>query len=213
MGESKSRFRASLGWEVRLVADQEQRALAAERLGAVGVARARARRLALPAQDVPILNFLLLLEHLQAAFYSEAAARARARVPAARALHGELLQFARVVAAQEQAHVSFLRQQLGAHARQRPTFAFRGATSDARQFAATALRLENLATGAYIGQGANLSRRSVGFAAGIASVEARQSGWLRDLLGLNPAPHAADPALAPAEVLTAILRTGFVKRA
>src|SRR5436190_14923112 len=110
MGESKSRFRASLGWEVRLVADQEQRALAAERLGAVGVARARARRLALPAQDVPILNFLLLLEHLQAAFYSEAAARARARVPAARALHGELLQFARVVAAQEQAHVSFLRQ-------------------------------------------------------------------------------------------------------
>jgi len=53
----------------------------------------------------------------------------------------------------------------------------------------------------------------VGFVAGIASVEARHSGWLRDLLGRNPAPHAADLARSPADLLAAILRTGFVRSA
>ena len=56
-------------------------------------------------QDAEILNFALLLEYVQAAFYTEALSRA--------GLTGELKTFASTVAAQEQEHVAFLKQALG----------------------------------------------------------------------------------------------------
>jgi hypothetical protein len=163
---------------------------------------------------VAVLNFLLLVEYLEAAFYADAVSRAvHRRVSPRHRLQGELLRFAQIVGTHEQEHVAALRTKLGRHARSKPVFAFGAATADSKLVAKTALALEDLSTGAYIGQGANASRRSLVLVGGIASVESRHSGWLRDLLGRNPAPHPADPALTPSAVLAAILRTGFVRRA
>src|SRR3954467_8793135 len=51
------------------------------------------------AQDRQIFNFALLLEYVQAAFYSEALRN--------NALSGDVLRFAEVVAGREQAHVDY----------------------------------------------------------------------------------------------------------
>src|SRR5215218_2805980 len=52
------------------------------------------------AQDARILNLVLLLEYVEAAFYADARAKG--------ALHGELQKFATVVGGHEQQHISFL---------------------------------------------------------------------------------------------------------
>ena len=60
-------------------------------------------------QDAEILNFALLLEYVQAAFYAEALQRA--------GLTGELKTFAQTVGAHEQDHIALLKQALGSAAR------------------------------------------------------------------------------------------------
>ena len=170
--------------------------------GGLPIPAASARRRVL---DARILNFLLLVEHLQAEFYGEAAAAGR--------LTGELRTLARTVAPQERRHVAALRRILGGEARKKPTFDFGTAVRDADEFATTALELEELGASAYIGQGANLSQRTVALAASITAVEARHVAWIRDYLGKHPAPRPADPSLTGKQVLAAIRKTGFVKEA
>lgn len=155
------------------------------------------------AQDVRILNFLLLLEHLQAGFYAKAVEDG--------ALEGELAQFARVVGEHERAHVALLTQRLGDDARGAPTFDFGDATRETGAFARTALELEEMGAAAYVGQGANLTKRSMTAALRIVAVEARHTAWIRDFIGENPAPRAADPSRSPAQVTQAIEDAGFVK--
>ena len=65
------------------------------------------------AQDVRILNFLLLLEHAQERFYAAA--------ESAGTLSGELATFARVVGGHEREHLNALRKELGGNARAAPT--------------------------------------------------------------------------------------------
>ena len=150
------------------------------------------------AQDVRILSFLLVLEQAQSAFY-DAALRSRA-------LSGELLRFAQVVAPQEHDHVALLRRRLGGSARPAPRFEFRDATSSPARFRRAAIDLEEATAAAYIGQGASLTRDLVAEAAGIVAVEARHAAWIRDLAGALPAPRPADHARSPGDVL-ADLRT------
>jgi len=152
------------------------------------------------ADDVRILNHVLRLEYLKAAFYEEAAGGE---------LTGELLQFADVLARHERRHVTFLRKRLGNKARDEPRFDFGDATGDPDAFAATARTLEETAVAAYIGQGANLTRRHMVAFAQIASVEARHAAWIADVLGRDPAPLTADKAKTPAQVLRVIEQTGF----
>jgi rubrerythrin len=152
------------------------------------------------SRDVRILNYVLRLEYLKAAFYEEAAGGE---------LTGELLQFADVLARHERRHVTFLRKRLGDEARDEPRFDFGDATRDPDAFAATARTLEETAVAAYIGQGANLTRRHMVVFAQIASVEARHAAWIADVLGRDPAPLAADKAKTPAQVLAVIEQTGF----
>jgi hypothetical protein len=156
-----------------------------------------------PAQDVEILNFLLVLEDAQAAFY-DAALRGGA-------LRGDLLAFARIVAPQEREHAEFLRGKLGAKAGARPKVDFRRATSDPGRFSAAAIDLEEATAAAYIGQGANLTRGMVADAARIVAVEARHAAWIRDLAGADPAPRAADPPRSAGDVLGELRRKGFVR--
>jgi hypothetical protein len=115
------------------------------------------------------------------------------------------------VGAHELAHVAFLEELLGDDAEEEPTFDFGDATGDEDSFAEAALMLEETTAAAYIGQGANLTTDKVLAAARIVSVEARHAAWMRDILGRNPAPEAADAAQTEAEVMSALEDTGFIR--
>jgi hypothetical protein len=154
------------------------------------------------SQDIEILNFALLLEYIEKGFYEEAIAGG--------ALDGELLEFARVVGRHERAHVALLEGALGKEAKPPPELDFGDATADAGAFAATAVALEDLGVGAYVGQGANLTKAYRTTAARIASVEGRHAAWIRDIVGKNPAPHAADKGLTAREVSKLVDETGFL---
>jgi hypothetical protein len=154
-------------------------------------------------QDVRILNFLLILEEVQAAFYDASLRRG--------ALRGELLRFARTVAPQEREHVTFLREMLGREARAVGKLDVRKATSDAAHFRTAAIQLEEATAAAYIGQGANLTSGAMQAAARIVAVEARHAAWIRDLAGTDPAPRAADAARSADDVLSDLRRQGFLQ--
>jgi hypothetical protein len=155
-----------------------------------------------PSQDVKILNFALTLEYLEAEFYTRAVAGG--------ALSGELLQFAKTVKAHEVAHVSFLKSALGSKAVAKPTFDFKGTTDDPAKFQATAIVLEDTGVAAYNGQGANLTKKTLGAAASVVSVEARHAAWIRDIAKKNPAPAAFDASKTSAQILSAVTATGFI---
>ncbi len=125
-------------------------------------------------------------------------------------MHGDLREFAQVVAAHERAHVQFLRKVLGPAAGPTPSFHFGDATGDARQFGAAAHQLENLGVAAYNGQGAKLTTDAMMHAAEIVSVEGRHAGWIGALLGEPPAPRAADPGLDASAVMAQLKATGFL---
>ena len=155
------------------------------------------------AQDVKILNLVLQLEELEAAFYADAEQRG--------ALRGELAEFARVVGEHERAHVAFLRKALGNQAEPKPTFDFGNTTADGDRFAATAAMLEDTAVAAYNGQAANLTKPTLQAAATIVSVEARHAAWIRDIVGEPASPQATDTPATERQVLRTLARTGFVK--
>ena len=152
------------------------------------------------AQDVRILNFLLRLEYVMVAFYETAAAEGQ--------LTGEIQQFVSVVGEHEREHVALLQRILGDDANAEPSVDFGDRTSDSTKVAATARVLEETVSAAYIGQGANLTKRTMIDAARITSVEARHAAWIADVLQRHPAPAAADPAKSPSQVSAALRRAG-----
>jgi len=154
------------------------------------------------AMDKEILNFLLLLEYLQEEFYDRAIAQD--------ALTGELKTFAETVREHEREHVSYLRDMLGADARDAPTFDFTDVTGDAEKFRRASVVIEETTVSAYIGQGANLTRANVLGAARIVSVEARHAAWIRDILSQLPAPAAADSARSEPQVMRTLKRNGWL---
>ena len=153
------------------------------------------------AQDRRVLEWLVQVEHLQAAFYTEAERRG--------ALSGELRELSEVVGKQERAHVAALERALGGAGSTRAAFDFGDATKDPQRFLAAAVELEELALAAFNGQVPNLTKRRILTAMGIASVEARHVGWVRDLAGRNPAPRPADVPATQDETRSAIEATGF----
>lgn len=164
-------------------------------------------------QDRTILNFALLLEYLEAEFYTEAENQGTA-------IQGELREFAEVVGAHERAHRDFLIETLGSSARSKPTFDFRDTTTDPTKFRQTAQALEDLGVSAYLGQATRLRRPTLAVAATIASVEARHASWIRDinrkLAGSDkplPAPRAFDRPRTKRQVESQVGETGFVQSA
>lgn len=168
-----------------------------------GVALTGAPRIttaSLREEDVRALNLLLLVEQTQVAFYTEAVREG--------ALKGEVLQYAKQVASQEDEHVGFLKRLLGGQARRKPDFDFGDRTRRPDAFVAAAADVEDLAVGAYNGQGGNVSREVLAGAATIVSVEARHAAWIRSIVGQLPAADATDTALSNHEVLEGLSRLG-----
>ncbi len=156
-----------------------------------------------PQQDQAILNFALLLEYLEAEFYTQAEASG--------ALDGEAAEFARVVGEHERAHVEFLEGALGDAANPKPTFDFQGTTEDQQMFLQTAIVLEDTGVAAYNGQGARLTKETLVAAASVVSVEARHAAWVRDIVGEVPAPNVVDPLQSMEEITAAVTDTGFIQ--
>ncbi len=154
-------------------------------------------------QDAEILNFALLLEYVQSAFYAEALRRA--------GLTGELQTFATTVGFHEQAHLDLLKETLGAAARKSPKLDFGDDTADAGRFGAAAIKLEDLGVAAYNAQAPNLTRPALAAAARIVSVEARHASWIRDLQGEVPAPEAAEPTISAERVIDTFKGSGYVQ--
>lgn len=172
--------------------------------GAVALGRApRAVAAGLSATDIDILNYALVLEYLQASFYTEAERSG--------ALTGKTAQAARVVGATERAHVAAFRKLLGPKAVKRPTFDFQGTTEQQRPFLKTAVAFEDLAVAAYKGQAPKLKSDAVLAAAvGIHSVEARHAAWVRELFGITPAVNAFDQPASRASIDRIVASTHFI---
>jgi hypothetical protein len=158
--------------------------------------------------DVGILNYALTLEYLEAAFYNGATA---ANLP----LSSQAAAFLKVVTADENAHVKFLKKALGSKAAKEPTFNFKGANTNAETFMKTAEVLENTGVHAYLGQVLNIKTPAYVAAAGsILTIEARHAsviGLLNDPSGASIAPNGPfDTPLTAAAVLKAVEGTGFI---
>jgi rubrerythrin len=157
----------------------------------------------LSASDIDILNYALVLEYLQAAFYTEAERNG--------ALKGKAAQAATVVGATERAHVKAFRKLLGSQGVKQPLFDFQGTTGQQQAFLKTAVALEDLAVAAYKGQAPKLQSNAVLAAAiGIHSVEARHAAWMRELFGITPAVHAFDQPASRAQVTRLVASTKFI---
>jgi Ferritin-like domain len=158
--------------------------------------------------DVGILNYALTLEYLEAAFYNGATA---ANLP----LSSQGAAFLKVVTADENAHVKFLKKALGAKAAKEPKFDFKGTNTNAEMFMKTAEVLENTGVHAYLGQVLNITTPAYVAAAGsILTIEARHAsviGLLNDPSGASIAPNGPfDTPLTAAAVLKAVEGTGFI---
>jgi Ferritin-like domain len=173
--------------------------------GAVLLEQTGAARAAggLSANDVGILNYALVLEYLQASFYTEAERNG--------ALRGKTAEAAQVVGAVERAHVNAFLKLLGSKAVKRPLFDFRGTTEQQQAFLKTAVAFEDLAVAAYKGQAPKLrSQKVLAAAVGIHSVEARHAAWMRELFGITPAVHAFDPPASRQQINRIVTATHFI---
>lgn len=152
-------------------------------------------------QDQRILEYLLEIEDLQAAFYARAVERKQ--------LTGEAQEFARVAQEHERAHAAFLRKALGAQAPPARSHDFADATGGNAAFLEAAVELEDIGLAAYLGVAPNLRSGTLRDAAKVLSVEARHAAWARDLAGLNPAPRASDEGLSRDRVNQRLRDKGF----
>lgn len=168
-------------------------------------------------RDLSILNFALVLEFLEAAFYKEALAK-----------NGSFSQSSKDIAAlihaHEQTHVTALKKTikaLGGKPAKQPFFDFKDSNDTEAKFLGTALVLENTGVNAYLGQAGRLqSKALLGAAASIVTVEARHAAAIAVLVGNDPynpgkgsiTPDGAfDVPKSKKRILAAVGSTGFIK--
>jgi hypothetical protein len=157
-------------------------------------------------QDIDILNYALVLEYLQSAFYTETDREG--------ALRGKARRASAVLGAVERAHVKALKGVLGSAAVAKPFFNFKGVTEQQTPFLRTAVAFEDLAVAAYKGQATRIQAKPLLVAAvSIHSVEARHAAWMRYLFGITPAARAFDEPLSRPQVESIVAKTGFITTA
>ena len=143
----------------------------------------RAKQLTFNADDIGILNFALLLEELEAAFYPAA-------IKSGKITNIKELDYLRAFGSQEATHVKFLRSVLGNNVLFQTSdlslnrSALSALLTDRSKILNTAVTLEDLGVHAYNGAGTSLTNPTYLLAAGsIVSVEARHAAGVRALLG------------------------------
>ncbi len=158
-----------------------------------------------PKSDIAILNYALTLEYLEAAFYGEAVTGGALTDAATKAI-------ATTLAADEAAHVKFLKKALGSKAVKKPTFDFQGTTTDQGKFQQTAYVLENTGVPAYLGQAGHIKTPAILLAAAtIVTVEARHAGAIGQLIGKPVTPNGPfDKGKSKKAILAAVKKTGFI---
>jgi rubrerythrin len=153
---------------------------------------------AIPASDLTVVQFALGLEQVEAAFYTAALQRA--------GLSGEVLKRATEFGTHETDHakvLSDLLTQLGGKPPAAPKTKF-GLTNQA-SFLKLAVQLEDTGVGAYNGAAPAVTTPDLLATFGsIVQTEARHSGALRMLAGMDPAPQAFEKPLAAAQVTAAV---------
>ncbi len=143
----------------------------------------RMKTLTFNANDIGILNFALLLEELEAAFYP-------AVLKSGKITNAKELDYLRALGSHEAAHVKFLRGVLGRNALFQTSDlslnqpGLNALLTDRTKILNTAVTLEDLGVHAYNGAGPSLTNPTYILAAGsIVSVEARHAAGVRSLLG------------------------------
>ena len=165
------------------------------------IAQTGQKTLTFNADDVGILNFALLLEELEAAFYAAAA-------DSGNITDSKEMNYVNVLGAQEAAHVTFLREVLG----DQTLFETADLDFNADGLAAilsdrdtilnTAVALEDVGVHAYNGAGPSLTNPTYLLAAGsIVSVEARHAGGVRALLGRPTTEPDSDRLVQDADLV------------
>ena len=153
--------------------------------------------------DADIVQFALLLEELEAAYYR----RALREVPG---LSAEARRVAETLAENETEHAAALRDVLatmGGRAGKLPTFRFGAAYASEQTFLRVEQTLEETGVAAYNGAAPRLESAEVlRTAGGIVQVEGRHAAAIRQLRGQEPAPRAFDTALGVPAVRRRIAR-------
>jgi hypothetical protein len=150
--------------------------------------------------DIEILNFALLLEHLEAGFYATAVKEAD--------LSSEVADLAQQFGDHEAEHVTGLTQaieDLGGKPVKAPAVDFGDAFSSEEAFLSTGVTFEDLGVSAYNGAGPMLQSKDLLSVAGqIVQVEGRHAAAVRFAAGEQPAPDAFDPTMTVEEVTKAV---------
>lgn len=143
----------------------------------------RGKTLTFNANDIGILNFALLLEELESAFYA-------AVISTGKVTNSKEMEYMRYFGSQEAAHVTFLRSVLANQVlftTQDLSFnqdSLGGILNSRDRILNAAITLEDLGVHAYNGAGTSLTNPTYLLAAGsIVSVEARHAAGVRSLLG------------------------------
>ena len=167
------------------------------------MARAAFGDLVMPRTDVEILNFALILEYLEADYYSRAVA-AHERRPY---FKNRVAEIAVKLRDDENTHVVAVAdriRELGGTPVARPQFQFPGETFISEvAFLDLAATLEQNGVGAYLDAAPKLKNGKVlRFAASIYGIEARHTGIVRMASGRMGAPAALETPLSALEVAT-----------
>jgi hypothetical protein len=152
------------------------------------------------AQDIQILQLVMQLEYAQVAFYEQALRQA--------GLTGDLREFAQTSLGHEREHLSAIRGALGAKTVPKPRMEFGNKTKSPNAFIKAASELEDLAVAGYNGQATNLTKRTLGAAAEIVSVEARHAAWVRAIAGEVAAPDPVDKPITAQEFAQGLQQFG-----
>lgn len=141
-----------------------------------------------PRQDVLILNFDLIFEYLQSAFYVGAV-----REGTVAAMAPEKRRWAQVLGAHELAHVKILKSVLGRKAVAKPFFNFHGVTESEDAFTRTAVAMEDLTVALLAGQAPRFHNRKLTAAVfSLLTTEARHAAWARRISAALPVANAFD---------------------
>jgi len=151
--------------------------------------------------DIGILNFALLLEHLESVFYDQA----RQEVPG---LDSDAKQLTEELATTEGVHVTVLTGlvgSLGGEPTPEPEVDFGNALSSQASYLELAQVFEDTGVSAYNGGGPELeSKEALATAGTIVQVEGRHAALIRMMRGEPPAPKAFDDALSIPQVRTKV---------